>query len=663
MGRIFLSYAHEDRACADRLARLFADNGHEVWWDRHLSGGEEFGDEIEAALAKSDVVVVAWSKQSIKSRWVRDEAAVGGDAGKLIPVNIDGSQPPIGFRQFHTLDMTSWNAGKRDVQSAALLHSIERRLSGKPIERPKPTAVLARRLVPSFATTKQVWLIGAVIASLMALAVGYFVVAGRDRTAKQPSITVALLRFSASSSDRELRDVAAQITDSLSHTLPQSGVTVRMLDALPQNTRQSGDFILSGDVSRNGAKLLATVRMDEVRHGVTVFTRQFEASGPNVGDLPDRIGAQIAGTIAWAAPLIELEIRHPSDPTVIADLMRQLDFLGDPLQGYQAAQRAVVKDPDSAFANVALAFDTAWNLEQLPLGERADAVNAARKAAERALQLAPEFGDAYAVSCFLRSETLLRDCEDRLRKARKIDPGTPFVDAFLSALLRTVGRFDESRALAQLTLARDPYVPTKIGWMLRSLEFSGDDRAAEKLYQQGVRWWPEFSTNFFENRLLSLLERGDWPSIRRLEQNVEPGRRPANYRDSAALLSALNARSVAGVRTACRQRDDYWLNLRCLIAFAGVGDLDGAFTLADELYPNRIGPTADDTERIWLKVPNPPAELELITSPSAAPMRRDRRFLALAQRTGLVIYWRTGRLPDFCRQRLEPLCAQFHRRR
>ncbi len=108
MGAIFLSYAREDRGCAKKLAQVLEATGHDVWWDRRLDGGEEFSAEIEAALDKSDVVLVAWSKESVRSRWVRDEAAVGGDTGRLVPVSIGGSLPPMGFRQFHSLDLTDW---------------------------------------------------------------------------------------------------------------------------------------------------------------------------------------------------------------------------------------------------------------------------------------------------------------------------------------------------------------------------------------------------------------------------------------------------------------------------------------------------------------------------------------------------------------------------
>ena len=108
MADIFLSYSREDRPFAEALTRLVEQGGHNVWWDRDIDSGSEFSGEIEAALERADVVLVAWSRASAKSAWVRDEAAIGRDTGRLVPVVIDGSQPPIGFRQFQALDLTGW---------------------------------------------------------------------------------------------------------------------------------------------------------------------------------------------------------------------------------------------------------------------------------------------------------------------------------------------------------------------------------------------------------------------------------------------------------------------------------------------------------------------------------------------------------------------------
>lgn len=587
---------------------------------------------------------------------MRDEAAASGDTGRLLPITIDDSEPPIGFRQFHCLDLAGWK-GRRDRRTGELLDALKRRLQANDTTRGVVTqgadAASAR-----LDTSKRTWIAVTGLGILLVAFVAFFLVTtSRSRHARPRHVTMALLPFTATSSDAGLSDIAAQSRDSVSHALTQSGIAVRVLSA-PQESKEAGDFTISGEFSRTGNNLLATVRLDDVAHGVTVFTKRFEASGQLSQALPERIGAQIAGTIAWAAPLIELELRHPSDPTVTADLLGQLEFLNDPLQGYQSAKRAVAKDPDSAFAHVALAFDTAFSVGRIPRDQRAGAVAAARAAAEQAIKLAPEFGDTYAAPCYLQSESLLRDCEDRLRRRRQMDPTAPFLDAFLSGLLRLVGRSNEAGQLAELSYTHDPYVPTKISWMLRHLEFRGQSSDAESLYRQGVRWWPEFRDNFFRSRLAGLMQRNDWPAVRRLERHQDE--RPSDYVDSAPLVAALNAKSPTAARRACSTESrDYTLGQRCLMIYIALGDLDDAFLLADRFYPARIGRTPAETERIWLDAPDGAGPLDLITSPAAAPLRRDRRYLALAQRVGLLDYWRSGRLPDFCGANPEPVCRDL----
>ena len=64
-------------------------------------------------------MVVLWSKASVQSEWVRDEAAEGRERGTLVPALIDPVKPPMGFRQFQTIDVTDWNA--RPSKRAPLL--------------------------------------------------------------------------------------------------------------------------------------------------------------------------------------------------------------------------------------------------------------------------------------------------------------------------------------------------------------------------------------------------------------------------------------------------------------------------------------------------------------------------------------------------------------
>ena len=111
MTKVFLSYEREDLATARGLAVALEQNGHEVWWDRHIRGGTQYADEIEKALEAAEAVVVLWSKRSIASAWVRDEAAAGRDTGRLVPVSIDACTPPLGFRQYQTLHLPNGAGG------------------------------------------------------------------------------------------------------------------------------------------------------------------------------------------------------------------------------------------------------------------------------------------------------------------------------------------------------------------------------------------------------------------------------------------------------------------------------------------------------------------------------------------------------------------------
>ncbi|MEO8548314.1 MAG: TIR domain-containing protein [Sphingomicrobium sp.] len=124
MARVFLSYARENAGEAQALAEAIDAAGHTVWWDRHVHGGLRFADEIDRELKEADVVVVLWSQDSIGSAWVQDEAAEGRDSGRLVPVKLDACKPPLGFRQYQTLDLSGDLSGSETPSLQELLHAI-----------------------------------------------------------------------------------------------------------------------------------------------------------------------------------------------------------------------------------------------------------------------------------------------------------------------------------------------------------------------------------------------------------------------------------------------------------------------------------------------------------------------------------------------------------
>ncbi len=117
---VFLSYSRADQALAQRLAAALQQAGFEVWWDTLIEGGAAFAKSIEAALEASDAVIVLWSKTAASSDWVLDEAARARDLKKLVPLGVDGTDPPLGFRQYQAIDLRGW-AGDPDAPAIAAI--------------------------------------------------------------------------------------------------------------------------------------------------------------------------------------------------------------------------------------------------------------------------------------------------------------------------------------------------------------------------------------------------------------------------------------------------------------------------------------------------------------------------------------------------------------
>ncbi|MFM6932649.1 MAG: TIR domain-containing protein [Novosphingobium sp.] len=103
---VFLSYSREDQKTAKAVISLLERLGYKVWWDGLIPGGERFGKVTGEALENARAVMVLWSKVSVESHWVHDEATRGRDSGRLVPLSIDGSHPPLGFGQFQFIDVS-----------------------------------------------------------------------------------------------------------------------------------------------------------------------------------------------------------------------------------------------------------------------------------------------------------------------------------------------------------------------------------------------------------------------------------------------------------------------------------------------------------------------------------------------------------------------------
>jgi hypothetical protein len=125
MAHLFLSYAREDRECAELLANALTDRGWTVWWDRQLQVGRSFSQVIEQELDRARCVIVLWSSNAVTSEWVQNEASEAMRRKVLVPVRIEDVRPPLEFRRLHTADLLDWRRGFDSPEFDHCVASIE----------------------------------------------------------------------------------------------------------------------------------------------------------------------------------------------------------------------------------------------------------------------------------------------------------------------------------------------------------------------------------------------------------------------------------------------------------------------------------------------------------------------------------------------------------
>lgn len=126
MGRhdVFISYAREDRAKVEKIAHALTQRGLHVWWDPKIQTGAGFRQEITEALTNTRSVIVIWSRNSVGSRFVVDEADEGAARNILFPALIDNIDIPLGFRQIQTADLTHWRGNQNDPALKAFISTV-----------------------------------------------------------------------------------------------------------------------------------------------------------------------------------------------------------------------------------------------------------------------------------------------------------------------------------------------------------------------------------------------------------------------------------------------------------------------------------------------------------------------------------------------------------
>jgi adenylate cyclase len=399
VARVFLSYAREDSDAAQQLARDIGRAGHEVWWDQHIQGGSRFSRAIDQALKDAEAVVVLWSATSVESAWVQDEAAEGRDTGRLVPVLLDTCKPPLGFRQFQSIDMSRWRGGD-STELSALIEAIG--TTAGPVESETKGAS------PKAATATQ--------------------------------FSICVLPFVNMSGDPEQEYFSDGITEDIITDLSKVSALLviarntaftfkgKVMDVKEVARALDVTHVLEGSVRKAGDRVRITAQLIDSATGGHVWADRYDRDLTDIFAIQDEISKAIVAALRLKLlPAEKKAIESRGTESVEAYnlyLMARQQWIsgnfGDPRRDegiMRICQQATALDPDYAEAWALMA------LAQAELRFVHGKNENARPAAERALELNPSLPEAHCIKArYLEEEGRAEEAERQIRTALKLNP-------------------------------------------------------------------------------------------------------------------------------------------------------------------------------------------------------------------------------------------------
>lgn len=132
MADVFVSYSRKDLARSEVIASFLKREHFSVAIDRDfLLVGDAYRQSIAAELKRAKVVIVLWSRDSVESEFVRDEASRARHTVllQLIIDDLPDSDVPLGFGELQCLHCQWTSTGQLAPQSGeALLAALKRHL-------------------------------------------------------------------------------------------------------------------------------------------------------------------------------------------------------------------------------------------------------------------------------------------------------------------------------------------------------------------------------------------------------------------------------------------------------------------------------------------------------------------------------------------------------
>jgi len=485
---VFVSYAHEDRPRAQEFVAALSKTGLQVWWDGLIVAGSEFAQSTEQALESAEAVIVLWSRSSIGSHWVRDEATRGRDRGCLIPVSLDGVEPPIGFRQYLVIGLAAWRGKSDAVEIQAIVHAVNS-ARGQALVAAPPLAGL-----PARGRARRGVLIGAGSLLLAALGAGGWLGWRRSQSSRVAvaANSVAVLPFTNISGDKGddyfSDGLSAEVRAALAHN-PALRVIAQISSEQFRDAKASATsiaqtlgvaYLLDGNVRHAGKSFRIAAELIDGRSGFSrwaqtfdgaiddIFAVQSEIASVVLSKLTSEVGqAQGGGAALTPVSAAVLPGSTANVAAYDAYLRGRADYnLSEGERSDRQAlaefEAAIAADPHYAAAHAARSRTLIVIANRYEdAAHTAATYDEAVKAARTATALAPDLADAQSTLAFalFQGKLDVRGAREPYQRSRELGAGDATVMGRFALYCARTGRAAEASGAMSRAVELDPINP------------------------------------------------------------------------------------------------------------------------------------------------------------------------------------------------------------
>ena len=282
-----------------------------------------------------------------------------------------------------------------------------------------PETARAPQLVPARARqARRVWIIGAIavssIAAITVAGIWLWNYHASLAVAKQPIHAIVVLPFEDYSPNHQDEYIADGITEELTNDLAQwrdmrvvARTSAFAFKNKGEDVREIGrqlnvDAVLEGSFTRDGNQMRVTAQLNRATDGYHLWSHSYETQSSDMLAMQDEVATSITdaiGRIRGGSPPV---IRPPTTNSEALDLYLQGEYqlhLGTAASLPKAEdlfKTAIAKDPNFALAYLGIGY-AEINATALTTETSAVSMPHVRQAAQKAIELDPNLGDAYGL--------------------------------------------------------------------------------------------------------------------------------------------------------------------------------------------------------------------------------------------------------------------------